>query len=418
MRPLEPARGPRPARSQRLLHVDRTDGALRDLPFEALTSLARPGDVWVLNDAATLPAALQGTFDGEPIEIRLAGYRPGTPPTGDGGRGTFRAVLFGAGSWRDDTDRRPAPPRLGPGDTIQIGPFDAGAGGLGPSALRAPWSEGRVGSPSVTRAERGRRQSARLRADVVAVDERAPRLVELRFREVGAALWAALYALGRPIQYRYQSRELGLGEVQTAFAGPPLAAELPSAGRPLSLRHLSSLRRAGAEVVSLTHAAGISATGDPDLDRRLPLPERYAIPDGTAAAVSRAWVAGRRIVAVGTSVTRALEGAFDQRGLAMEGEAETDLRLGPDTPLRVVGALLTGAHDPGSSHYDLLAAFLPRPLLERAGEVSARLGYVGHEFGDSWFIGGGSSARATHGAQGSRPRRAPRPAGDAERSQG
>jgi S-adenosylmethionine:tRNA ribosyltransferase-isomerase len=128
------------------------------------------------------------------------------------------------------------------------------------------------------------------------------------------------------------------------------------------------------------------ATGDPALDARLPLRERYAIPERTASLVNQAKRAGNRIVAVGTSVTRALEGALLARGALQSGEGETDLVIGPRTRLQVVDALLTGAHDPGSSHYGLLSAFCAPAILERAVQTSARLGYFGHEFGDSWPV--------------------------------
>ncbi|MEC7519231.1 MAG: S-adenosylmethionine:tRNA ribosyltransferase-isomerase [Myxococcota bacterium] len=326
-------------RAQRLMRVDVARGTLADGRVASLSEHARPGDVWVLNDAATLPASLAGRAGGRSVELRLAGERAD---------GSWRAVLFGEGSWRDDTDARPAPPVLAPGETIDLG----GA----------------------------------LAARVIEVDDRSPRLLTVRFEPGGDAFWRALYALGRPVQYSYVGRPLRLSEVQTGFAGRPWAVELPSAGRPLDAGLLLQLRRRGAEVTSLTHAAGLSATGDPDLDARLPLPERYDVPERTADAIRRALAEGRRVVAVGTSVTRALEGAFALHGEVPAGPGETGLVIGPRTPLRVVDALLTGAHDPQSSHYQLLRAFAPDTLLARAVERSTALGYLGHELGDSWLI--------------------------------
>ncbi len=328
-------------RAQRLLVVDATRETLVDAPFEALSGWVREGDVWVLNDAATLPASLAGTAAGRAVELRLAGERED---------GRWRAVLFGEGSWRDDTDRRPPPPPLREGDVIALG--------------------------------------AGLRAIVVGVDASAPRLLDVELRPSGDALWRALYAVGRPIQYRYHRRPLALGELSTGYAARPWSVELPSAGRPLSAALLSAISGAGAEVVTLTHAAGLSATGDPALDARLPLPERYEIPLGTAEAIQRARARGGRIVAVGTSVTRALEGSALEDGLVRAGRAETDLRIGRSTRRRVVDALLTGAHDPASSHYALLGAFAPAPLLREAVTRSVEAGYLGHELGDSWLVFG------------------------------
>jgi S-adenosylmethionine:tRNA ribosyltransferase-isomerase len=337
---MAPAREPRDdLASQRLLHVDRASGALTDRRISELPSLVRPGDVWVLNDAATLPASLAGRAAGRDVELRLASALPS---------GRWLAVLFGEGSWRDDTDRRPAPPRLEPGDRIVLG-------------------EG-------------------LSATVRALDPGSPRLLEVRFEPGGDAFWRALYALGRPVQYSYLAREVPLGRVQTGYAARPWAMELPSAGRPLSSGLLARLRSAGARIATLTHAAGLSATGDAALDARLPLPERFDIPTATARAIADALDEERRVVAVGTSVTRALEGSALAHGVVRAGEGETDLVIGPGAPLRVVGALLTGAHDPTSSHYALLRAFAPDPLLERAVTVSEARGYLGHELGDSWLI--------------------------------
>jgi S-adenosylmethionine:tRNA ribosyltransferase-isomerase len=337
---LVAARAPRVDRSfQRLLHIDTSNDALVDRRVSDLPSFVRPGDVVVLNDAATLPASLSGRAAGRDIELRLAGERDD---------GAWRAVLFGEGSWRDDTDRRPAPPALAVGDRIDLG-----------------------GS---------------LFARVEEVDARSPRLVVVRFEPAGDAFWRALYALGRPVQYSYLERELRLAEVQTDFAARPWAVELPSAGRPLSAGILREVRQAGATIVTLTHAAGLSATGDAALDARLPLPERYEIPEATAAAITRARNEERRVIAVGTSVTRALEGSARDRGGVLPGRAETDLVLGPCTPLGVVDALLTGAHDPSSSHYQLLRAFASGAVLTRALSRSAELGYLAHELGDSWLL--------------------------------
>jgi len=330
---------PRLGHEQRMLVVDAASGELSD---ERVTSLAihvRPGDVWVLNDSATLPASLAGRIGDTDVELRLSGELSS---------GRWRAVLFGRGSWRDDTDRRHPPPRVSPGDTIALG-----------------------GS---------------LRAHVERVDPRSARLLEISFTPRGDAFWRALYAVGQPVQYSYLLRELELRELSTAFAGRPWSVELPSAGRPLTLERLRDLRRAGAAVVALTHAAGLSATGDPALDALLPLPERYDIPDATAAAVMRALSERRRVVAVGTSVTRALEGSFAAHGEVRPGPGETDLRLGPNTLRRVSCALFTGAHDPSSSHYELLRAFASSRLLERASRFSAEHGYLAHELGDSWLI--------------------------------
>jgi hypothetical protein len=136
---------------------------------------------------------------------------------------------------------------------------------------------------------------------------------------------------------------------------------------------------------TLTHAAGLSSTGDATLDARFPLPERYEIPVATAAAVTRARRAGGRVVAVGTTVVRALEHA-GRRGLPHAGAGVADGRIGRATRLRIVDALLTGTHEPGTSHHELLRAFATDEVLGRVAAALAAHGYRTHEYGDSVLV--------------------------------
>ena len=344
--PLLPAVSPdRDASANRLLHLDPRRETLTDLGIDALASRLEPADLVVVNDAATLPASLRGTSSRGEVELRLCGV----PPDGDGGR--WQAVLFGAGSWRDRTEERPAPPRLGVGEAIEIA---------------------RLGEADLT-------------ARVVSVSAVSPRLVELRFDLCGAPLWSALYRLGRPVQYAHTRAPLALWDVQTAYAGRPLAAEMPSAGRPLRLPLLRALRSRRIALATVTHAAGLSSTGDPALDAALPLPERSLLPASAVAAIECARRAGGRVLAVGTSVVRALEGAALDGPLRAGGSVRHE-RIGQGHQLRVVSGLLTGLHAPGESHFELLQAFAPRALLERALVHAGEAGYLGHEFGDSMLI--------------------------------
>ena len=345
----------------RLLAVDTRHGRLLDRAATDLPELLFPGDLMVLNDAATLPASLPGRApSGAPVEIRLAG-----PPGRD--RSTWPAVLFGAGDWRTRTEDRPAPELLAPGDVIRLGEAVS-------SGVPRPRADGAA--------------SRSLTAEVVAVSPLSPRLVELRFDRGGAALLAALYRLGRPVQYAHQDRDLALWSVQTAFAGPPWAVEMPSAGRPLSWHVLAALRRRGVELAWLTHAAGLSSTGDPALDSALPLPEIYDIPRATADAVRRAGADGRRVIAVGTTVVRALEGAA-RSGRTDGGTGTTSLVLDAHSLLRVVDGIITGVHAPGESHYRLLGAFAPPSLLDAAWRHARSRGYLQHELGDMCLIAPG-----------------------------
>jgi S-adenosylmethionine:tRNA ribosyltransferase-isomerase len=169
-----------------------------------------------------------------------------------------------------------------------------------------------------------------------------------------------------------------LWDVQNTYAAEPWAAEMPSAGRPVDFATLDALRKHGVAVVRLTHGAGLSSTGDGALDAALPWVERYRIPPETAEVVAEAKRQGRRVIAVGTSVVRALE--------SRSSIETTSLRIDARHHLRVVSGLLTGMHDGTTSHADLVAAFLPADLLARANRFASERGFLGHELGDSCLI--------------------------------
>jgi S-adenosylmethionine:tRNA ribosyltransferase-isomerase len=257
-------------------------------------------------------------------------------------------VLFGAGDWRKRTEDRPPPPELPAGTRFTVGG---------------------------------------LAARVVEVLPPSPRLLRVVFDAQGAALWSALYRAGRPVQYAYTAGPLALWHVQTVYGARPWAVEAPSAGLPLTWNLLLALRRRGVRLASLTHAAGLSSTGDAALDAALPRPERSDIPAATVEAVEATRAAGGRVVAVGTTVVRALEGrAVQHGGRLVPGQDTTDLLLGPGFVPRVVHGLLTGVHEPGSSHHALLQSFAPLPLLKGAAAHAEGAGYLGHEFGDSCLL--------------------------------
>ena len=203
----------------------------------------------------------------------------------------------------------------------------------------------------------------------------------LRFEGDAAAVWAGIARHGRPIQYAYVSQALALWDVWTPIAALPVAFEAPSAGFALDWRSLASLRSRGAGFATVTLATGISSTGDPALDARLPLAEPYRVSAAAAAAIGDAKGRGGRIIAVGTTVVRALE---HSGGRAGNGVA--DQRVGPGTELGVVDALLTGTHEPQESHYQLLRAFADEATLALASAALEAGCYRTHEFGDSMLV--------------------------------
>ena len=327
----------------KLLVVDSKRNLIH-VPRSAFVEFLRPNDVVIANDAATLPASLTGIHQqtGKSIEVRLAG-RPSLDPM-DVKR--FSAVVFGEGDFHMRTEDRPLPPPLSIGDTLLLGPLHATVEGL--------------------------------------LDH--PRLVSLLFSGTPDEVWAGLARHGRPIQYSHMQTSLELWDVWTRIAGSPVAFEPPSAGFVLDWKILSAIREHLATFATITHAAGISSTGDEDLDRLLPFDEPYRIPAATAKAVADARARGGRVIAVGTTVVRALEDAAAEDGQLRIGEGLASGRIGPTTHLRVVDAILSGTHERGTSHYELLRAFVDDGILERATEMLDECGYKTHEFGDSVLI--------------------------------
>ena len=342
------------ATDSKLLHADAA-GRIRTLPRSSLLDLLSPGDVVVANDAATLPASLRGVHveAGAAIEVRLAARA--SLASADVLR--FQAIVFGAGDHRTRTEDRALPPPLEPGQKLQLGPLTA----------------------------------------VIEQLLGHPRLIALRFDASAAEVWAGLARHGRPIQYAHMPEALQLWDVWTPIAAQPVAYEPPSAGFALDWQLLAALASKGTVFATVTHAAGISSTGDPDLDRLLPFDEPYRIPPATEAAIRRTSREGHRVVAIGTTVVRALEHSAARFGAVVAGDGVADQRIGAQTRLRVVDAILSGTHEPGTSHYDLLRAFADESTLRCADQALDEGGFRTHEFGDSVLIFA-ANARTGRGA--------------------
>ena len=346
---MRAATAPRPARDVRVLVVDGSSGDTRVVRSGELVSLFAPGDLLVVNDAATLPASLSGrTPRGDAIELRLVAA------TGDR---RWIVAMLGSGSFRTPTEDRPPPPPVAPGDRIVL------AAGL-------------VAVVAGLRAE-----SARL-VDVELALAHAPDAPL-------ADVWAAMYRAGRPVQYAHVPEPLALWDVQNVYAGRPWAVEMPSAGRVLRIATLLELQRRGVEIARVTHAAGLSSIGDEAIDAILPLPERYEVAEETWEAVARTRRRGGRVVAIGTSAARALEGGAREGRLG----GVTDLRIGRGTRRAIVDAVLTGVHEADTSHYALLGAFVDDALLARAHAQAEAEGLLGHEMGDACLVWGAPRER-------------------------
>jgi S-adenosylmethionine:tRNA ribosyltransferase-isomerase len=333
------AGAPRARGERRLLLLNRHSGTIGDAQLDDLPSLVRPGDLFVVNDAATLPGSLPARWpSGATGEVRLVRAR-------DDGR-SWQAVAFGAGDWRTPTERRDPPQPLAADARLEV---------------------------------------AGLPATVTAVSRTSVRLFELVFENDADVVWVAIYHRGRPIQYAHVREPLALWSVQTTYATRPWAAEAPSAGVPLDWSLLSALRARGVGLAAITEGAGLSSTGDAALDAALPLPERFEVPAATVRAIAAARARHGRVIAVGTSVVRALESAAAS-GVLEPTAGDTDLIIGPGYRPRAVDGLFTGLHEPTASHFALLQAFAPRAQLAAAYAHAERGGYLGHEFGDTNLI--------------------------------
>jgi S-adenosylmethionine:tRNA ribosyltransferase-isomerase len=187
---------------------------------------------------------------------------------------------------------------------------------------------------------------------------------------------------GRPIRYSYVPDPWPLPAYQTVFARSPGSAEMPSAARPFTPDLVTDLIAAGVLVAPITLHSGVASldAGEP------PLPERFTVPAPTAQLVNLTRAAGRRVVAVGTTVTRALESAADPGGTVRARHGWTGLVLGAGHPAQVTGGLITGWHDPQASHLALLEAVAGPELVRAAYLEAEKAGYLWHEFGDSCLL--------------------------------
>ncbi|MDQ3627264.1 MAG: S-adenosylmethionine:tRNA ribosyltransferase-isomerase [Actinomycetota bacterium] len=190
---------------------------------------------------------------------------------------------------------------------------------------------------------------------------------------------AHLLAHGHPVRYGYVERSWPLEALQTVFGRHPGSAEMPSAGRPFTERLVLDLVTAGVTIAPLMLHCGLSS---PEAHEP-PGSEPFAVPAATAALVNHTRGHGGRVIAVGTTVTRALETVAEPDGTVRPAAGRSDLLLGPRRPARVVDGLLTGLHAPQASHLLLLEAVSGSALVRTAYRESLEHGYLWHEFGDT-----------------------------------
>ncbi|RKS80390.1 S-adenosylmethionine:tRNA ribosyltransferase-isomerase [Motilibacter peucedani] len=221
-------------------------------------------------------------------------------------------------------------------------------------------------------------------------------VVDEPFPDAGARpsrLWSAVVSptvdrarylerFGSPIVYDYVTGHPPTSYYQNVWASEPGSAEMPSAGRPFTAELLVRLVSRGITVVPITLHCGVSS---PELHEP-PAPEPFRVSESAAAAVNSARARGGRVVAVGTTVVRALESVASPDGTVHEGAGWTDLVLSAERPARVVDGLVTGLHEPEASHLDLLDAVAGPELVDKAYEALVQGDYLWHEFGDSTLL--------------------------------
>ena len=302
---------------------------LTETVFRNLPSQLRAGDLVVVNTSATLAAAVDGRRqDGSDVVVHFASVLD------DG-----TAII----------EVRPPGVSFGPVNDVGVGERFALPAGAHVDVLETSPGQHRLHRVSVS---------------------------------VTGSLAALMHRWGRPIAYGYVPERWPLSSYQTVFGTEPGSAEMPSAGRPFTAEVVTDLVRRGILIAPLVLHTGVSSpeVGEP------PSAERFRVPPATADLVNHVRIRGGRVVAVGTTVTRALETVASRDGTVRPGHGWTELVLGPDRPARVVNGLVTGWHEPGASHVKLLEAVACPDLVAAAYVEAERRGFLWHEFGDSCLL--------------------------------
>jgi S-adenosylmethionine:tRNA ribosyltransferase-isomerase len=199
---------------------------------------------------------------------------------------------------------------------------------------------------------------------------------------LGAPVVDYLRKFGQPITYSYIDRRFPISAYQTVYAADAGSAEMPSAGRAFTKRMLACLRHSGVRLAKLVLHAGVASLEN----HERPYEEWYEVPVRTAQLVRETKANGGRVIAVGTTVVRALESSVDRKGAVVASRGWTDLVITPAARPRVVDGLLTGFHEPRASHLAMLEAIAGREHIDRAYTAALANGYLWHEFGDLHLI--------------------------------
>lgn len=316
------------ARDEVRLLVSTPDGH-HHAQFRDLAAFLQSGDLLVVNHSATLPASLPAIASVGAFTLNLS-------------------TNFGHGLWI-------AEPRW---SSAQPGPLPIKAG----EHFTAAGLEARFINPY-------------------------PGLDRLWFVSISGDLTTAMNNFGSPIRYGYVQQSYPLEHYQTIFARVPGSAEMPSAAYPFTQRVLDSLNMAGVEIAGIVLHTGVSSleVEAEEVESHPLYPEPFSIPAATAQAVNTARREGRRVIAVGTTCVRALESAWDGRQVRA-ASGFTRVYIHPRRGVHTVDGLISGLHDPVTSHLAMLYAIAGKDLIQSGYREAVHEGYLWHEFGDSHLI--------------------------------
>ncbi|MCG3088337.1 S-adenosylmethionine:tRNA ribosyltransferase-isomerase [Sporosarcina cyprini] len=307
----------------RMMVLNRTTGEIQHDRFDHVLDYLQPGDLVILNNSRTIPAVLQGKWSrqqeqlGAQVEVRLARRR---------NEDSWDALII-AGP-------------VQPGDTLHF--------------------------------------SVDLSATVIEHRDNSP-LTTIQFSKKGLDLFQDIYSLGEPIRYEYIQEPWQLDSYQTVFGSHPGSVEMPSAGRAFSWELLFSLMQRGVQIEYIQLHTGLSYLLDDDYEQSPEdNEEEYHISEGTMQKILQAKATGNRVIAVGTTVVRALESAALTNTLS----GVTNLYINHHYPLQLVDGMITGLHEPKASHLEMLSAFVSEDHLQVAYAEAIKSRYLWHEFGD------------------------------------
>jgi S-adenosylmethionine:tRNA ribosyltransferase-isomerase len=313
----------------RMMVTKRATGSIEHAAFSAIGRHLRPGDALVVNTSGTVPSAVDGwSADGTRVKVHFA-----SPISGRLWAVEVRSLTDGGGTV-PGPDWSPRTIRLAGGATLHL-------------------------------LARNTTSSRLWHAEVEGVSD----------------VVSYLLVHGEPIRYS-PGPALPIEDYQTVFSAEPGSAEMPSAARPFTAELVISLITRGVVVVPVTLHAGISSYEDDEW----PGDERYHVSEHAAAVLNAIRESGGRVIATGTTVVRALETVADSNGVVHPGRGITDTVVTPLTGLRAVDGMLTGWHEPRSSHLTMMEAFLDRDALDEVYREALETGYLWHEFGDLLLI--------------------------------